>query len=358
MKLSFVLSLFCCLSAFGFYDTRDFERVFQPGKWELKVAPGLFQSSANYSKSGGSFDSLPNGQNFQLLNVDMGTRVSLSRLMGLYVDGRYANAQSKDPTLNRTNAQFNRVLVGADLLFLNEGLQLIPDFYAVIPVAQNSADSVQTGEGAQEGTARALLRWHWGRFRQTGSAGFTYRTGGRSALIPYSLASEVSIGRSAIGGEVRGFTTIMDDDKTSTPAARETEPFRVNAGSARFNSVNPSLLEANAWYKFSTPGWALEVGGGTTLNGTNAAAGTNIFAVYRLFFQSQAKPPATQATDGFEEETQDGVNQRYFQAPTPTPKPTPDPKVNPEAARKQLQQELNQTEMKIELKPQRPKKRP
>jgi hypothetical protein len=328
--------------------------------WELEANSSLYQTQNNYLRSGNTFDGLPNGGSYQLINIDLGARKSFSHAWAAYLETRIGAAESRDATMTRTTSQFNQILVGTDFIMTDGAFKLIPDLQFVLPlvrVDQNS-NNVQSAEGAMEVMGRVIARFDITRLRNQTFVGVTYRDEGRATLLNYGAGTELALGTSFLGAEVRGFSTIINDQYTSNSTQREGAALRLNGGSTKFNSINPSLLDSNYWYRWDNKKWGLQIGGGFSITGASYAAGMQFFTnfIYRLYTDDSKRSEPAKKTDleKFQEETNDGVDQILFQPPPP-PKPTGPS----EAAKKRqrLKEELNKTEMQIELKSKKKRKK-
>src|SRR4051794_22106693 len=72
-------------------------RTYLQRSWQFDLQTTYYQATANYSKSGGQYDSLPSGYGYQLLDFDMGARWIPMANWGVYSSTRVSNAESKDP---------------------------------------------------------------------------------------------------------------------------------------------------------------------------------------------------------------------------------------------------------------------
>lgn len=355
MSVRLSLSSFLFLALLFHIKANAFSEYKRYGEnlWELEFAGSNFDTNANYTRAGGSYDSLPNGNSFKLINIDLGARYCITNKMGLFAKSRVGIAESRDPALTRNNSQLNRASLGADLLMVDRAVKLIPEIMVHFPLAKNEPNTTeaQTSEGDLEMLGRLIVRQDFWRLHNQASLGMNYREAGRSSLITYGLGTEFDIGHSYLGTSVDGYSTMMQDESSGTPSAREANPLSVNAQSAIFNSVNPTLMSANFWYRFDNKKTSFQIGYGATVTGSNSAQGQTIFANMIYRFQTESSHPVEKQRpelERFKEETTDEVDQQLFQTPTPTPPPAP-PKVN-KNSRKRLQLELDQTEMQIELK--------
>lgn len=343
-------------------------RTYLHHSWQFDLQTTYYQATANYTKDGGKFDSLPSGYGYQLLDFDMGARWIPLTNWGVYASTRVSNAESKDLITTRRNSSFTQAVLGTDYLMNSSSrkYELIPDFSLTLPMERidTQSDEVLNREGAIEATARLISRAHWGRFSPFAFIGFTYRDEDRSSLLPYGLGSELQFTGWALGGEIRGYETVIKDKYTNDRIKREVIAPQ-NGGALHYYAVDPSLLETNIWMRTRfMESWSFKFGGGTSLTGAATSAGWNVFAGLSYSFQpssSQAPSyPLKKEEDPirFKEETNDGVNQDLFRPPPP-PEPPPEvktpSKTKAEDPKKKLQKELEQTEFQIELK--RPKRR-
>ncbi len=351
--LSFFITL-GTLQAFGFSEYKKYADQL----WEFELNSSLYQTQNNYSRSGNTFDSLANGGSYSLTNVDLGGRWSFTKSWALYTEARMGAAESKLSGVTRSTSQFNQVTLGTDFILSDGNFRLTPDLQVVMPLARvdSSSNNVQTAEGAVEASAKMIARFDWSSFLNQTFLGMTYRDEGRSTLLTYGAGTEIPVGFGSLGAEVRGFSSVINDQYTSNPSTRETTALRVNGGSTKFNSINPSLLESNFWYRWDNKKWGLQVGAGTSITGASISAGSQFFAnfIYRLTAKEiqKSQPAPRTDLDKFKEETNDGVDQVLFQPPPP-PKPVPvksSPAKAAQKKRKKLKDELDQTEMQVELK--------
>jgi len=379
MKLSVLLFsllsstlLLCAVQAragLPLYDEAG--RSYRLGRWQFDAQVTSYQATANYTKSGGEYSSLPSGYSYTLLDFDFGARWVPSSRWAVYATSRVSNAESKDNVSTRRDSTLTQAVVGTDFLFYSsKRLDLYPDFSLTVPLKRvdPAADDVVAGEGAMELSGKIIGRINWGVFDPFAFIGFTYRDEDRSSLMPFGAGAELQFSKWHLGGEVRGYQTVIADKFADNPYRREIVAAR-NGNALRYYAVDPSLLETNFWLRGNlTPTWAMKFGGGTSITGSNTAAGWSVFAgiTYSPEFTPGRPSPIvapykerqTEDTQVFQEETSDGVDQNLFRKPPPpVPVAPPAPKPNPEVQKKKLQNELDQTEFQIELKSTKKKKR-
>ena len=171
-----------------------------------------------------------------------------------------------------------------------------------------------------------------------------------------------------LGGEIRGYQTVIKDQYTNDPVKREVIVAK-NGNSLRYDSVDPSLLESNFWIGGTGKSLGWKLGGGTTVTGSSVAAGLSAFLKINYQFEataSHSEPIPTASphsqerpdVEKFQEDVNDGVNQELFEGPgQQQPKPvikipakTPNQQDTTSGSEQQLQEELKKTEFQIELK--------
>ncbi|PIS10049.1 MAG: hypothetical protein COT73_11405, partial [Bdellovibrio sp. CG10_big_fil_rev_8_21_14_0_10_47_8] len=285
MKLSvifptLVVALSFSIAQAGVSLFDESSRAYDSGALNVETVGSYFTSTANYTKEGGQYESLPSGGSYQLMDVDFGARWTPDRTWGFYGTSRVSNAEGKDNFNTRGNSSLSQATLGIDMLMIsNSKFDLIPDVNFTYPFERVSTtdDSVLNGEGAMELSARAIARLKWGKIQPFAFAGFTYRDEDRSSLLPYGLGAEWKLGSLSVGADLRGYQSIINDTYTNEQYRRHVVAYR-NGGSLKYYSVDPSLLESNFWARWQKNSLGLKVGAGTSLTGANMAAGWTLFA--------------------------------------------------------------------------------
>lgn len=367
---SIVLGLFLLSPGAGAFDNyKEFKR----DRWDFELGTNFFRSEANYSTGGSGSSSLSSGNYYQLLDVNLSTRYMPTRDWSVFAMGTISSAESKDSVATRTNSSLSQLIGGFDFVMYDGWFQLVPELAGLIPLQKvdTGADSVLNSEGVYEMWARITAQKDFGSWRGYGWIGFNYRGEERSYLMPWGFGAQIK-GRSVrLGGEIFGFQSISDDKDTSNKTIRNAYLNTVDAGSYKFYSVNPSVVDSLAYFTWMINSkWSLQANGGLTLTGENSAAGFHVGGFVRYSFDMSegyvekpyiAPAPSPVPTGRsnmyrrddqelssstkvrqFKEQTNDGVDQQIFK-----PRPT---KRKPRVKDKQLQDQLNDTEFQIELK--------
>lgn len=373
LTLSFAGLLLFSQSAGALDNYKEFHR----DHLDFEVGTQYFYSQANYSSSGTGTQSLLNGNHYQLLDSNLTVRYVPKRDWSVFGWGTVSNSESKNSVATRTNSSLSQAGVGADFVMYSESFQLIPEIIAVMPLEQvdPTSDTVLNNEGVMEVRSRLIAQKDFGGLRGYAWLGFNYRGDGRSFLLPWGVGTQLKLRRLRVGAELFGYQS-MSEDTNKNSILRTAYINTVNAGSMRFYSVDPSLIDSQLYATWLvSPKLSLQVQGGTTLAGSNMAEGFHVGGLISYSFdltqgyseESYAEPTHSEVpgyrsnmyeestlsserkVKQFQEVVDDGVDQNLFKAP---PKPKK-PQINEE----ELQRQLDQTEFDVELKAKKKKKK-
>lgn len=354
----------------------DSYKEYRRDHWDLELGTDYFYSESNYPTSGGAAQNLPSGNHYSLLNVNLATRYVPRRDWSIFAWGSVANSESKDSLSVRQNSSLTELAVGADFVMYSNEFQLIPEFIAVAPLAKvdPTSDVVMNHEGVFELRSRLRFQKDFGSVRGYGWVGFDFRGEGRSFLAPWGVGTQLKLSRVRLGAELFGYQSITEDTDRNW-SQRTSYINGVNAGSLRFYSIEPSVVDSKVYAMWlMSSRWSLQGQVGTTLSGESMAAGFHVGGFLRYAFdltegyreQPYVAPVESQIPASpsnmyqetplsserkvrrFEEQLDDGVDQRLFRA-----RPTPKPRVNDV----ELQKQLDDTEFNVELKAKKKKKK-
>lgn len=365
------LSIQCLAqSALAVDNYKTFRRDF----WEFEASTQFYKTEANYTSKFGSFSKLSNGNYFQQLDLNFGSRWVFDKDFAVFGYLGVGNAESKTSGTVRSNSALSNGMIGMEYLVYSDFIQIIPELSVVIPLETYTAtgDTVMNNEGVFELRPAITVQSDFaGSFIWYTKGGFTYRDQGRSFLLPWHVGLEMKLPSSRIGGRVFGYQSLTDDKDTSNQSARLSATDTVNGGSLNWYAINPSKISTEAYFRFRvTDGWVGQVSGGLDLTGARSSAGYFVGAFLRyaidtsnwyrekpveyvetpvtrpkgdsqMYKEKPAPPPQ------FKENTDDGVDQKIFRI-----KP-----VTPEPATGELQKELQDAEMKVKLRTNKSKKK-
>lgn len=363
--LVFSLFAFASLSAMARHPLLDeSSRNYEPQHWQNELQFNYFKATANYSSEGGSYTDLPSGAEYQLTQIDFGSRYTMNHKWAFYLTSQWAQASAKYANKSYENNSLTYLQLGADHPMISEkNWSMLADGSVLFPLQRYAVDSSQTfnQEGAAEITGRVILKSKLNNIHPFASIGLTYRDENRSSLLPWAVGAELALSTFSLGAELRGFQSILRESK-STTLEKSSRTLAANGQSLQFNSSNPNLLETNFWLESKISArWAVKAGGQYTMTGASYAAGWGGFAMLRfdLDEKSWAQKINTrqkQKNDeiNFDENTSDGVDQKLFVPDEPITNDGPVPNSEyRKKAQKQKQDNSNveqSNQYKIKLK--------
>jgi len=329
MKIANTLStllmtlLFLALSTEMAWASYDDYMHFRKGTYDFQLETQYFKTNANYMTSGDSFQGLLYGQSYDITNIYLKTRYDLSRRSSMYGHFNIANATSHGIDANRSNSSVPEMLAGYAYMPYSEGFDMILDFNVLIPFYKinENTDSSLNSEGVLEATALLRLQKELAPLLMFGYVGVDFRQS-RSSLVPWGAGVEFSYPSWSLGGKIFGHQSVTDDPDTNNKTQRLIVINRVNASSFKFYSVNPSLVDSEVYAKIKfKKSWTVAGGIGSTITGTNSAAG--LHGGVSLMYSWDSEPSYyLKQEDGissekklpkFKEEINDGVDQKLFQ---------------------------------------------
>lgn len=314
-------------------------QVFKKGRFDVNVQTQFFKTEANFS-SGGQKDNLAASNYLQNLEVTPTVRWELIEDLGLIAGFNIASSESSDQLATRKNSTFNRIDVGADLMYWNSDYH--ESFFRLIysktlEPADFATDSVFNSEGTNEIKPEVVFRFDFEGIYPFFQGGLNFRSEGLSHLLTYGIGAEARFAELGLGAAIYGRASVSDDSHTNTPGDRDIVNNRVNAGSKKYFAVNPNStdLEVNLNFAFNQ-NMLLKIFGGYTLIGSNSAVGYTVGADLNFNFnlggistsrsthstapvyrEKISRDPTPQ---DFKEDTNDGVNQEYFKPVKPQDK--------------------------------------
>jgi hypothetical protein len=279
-----IVSIFSVLSqaALAFDNFKDFHR----DHWDWEVNGQYFYSEANYD-NGGNHSSLTSGNHYQLIDTSLQTRY-MRKDSSFFGAINIGNAEAKDSVSTRSNSVINWALAGYDFVAYSDAVDLVPEFTIQIPFERvdPSSDSTLTSEGVWQATGRLIAQKNMDWWRLYGWLGLQYRGEGRSYLLPWGVGLHWQLEKVLLGVELFGYQSITDDKDTGNNATvRNAFLNTVDAGSYKFYSVNPSVVDSQVYLTWLVNReWSLQVNGGTTLAGANMAEGFHVGGFVRMSF--------------------------------------------------------------------------
>ena len=283
--------------------------------WDFELVGNYYQTTANYLSEGFVFETLPNGSSYRLFTSDFNVRYHLSSPWAFFVDSQIGYAESRSRTEQRSNSTLNYIRLGTDFTLSQGRVSWIPEFTFLYPLRKNSlsGDEVATSQGAMEVGARMIAQARFSLFRTAFYGGFNYRNEGVGSQIPYGGLLEMQVRKFVLGNELKGYRTVGLNLSSSEDTERNQWASRVNGGSRKFASANPSLLENVTWIRWVLgPSFYMQMQGAFSVTGSNTAAGWSLGASLLYRFRPDL-PSVSQKSEKFQNDFKDGVDQELFE---------------------------------------------
>lgn len=373
-KKLIIFFLFLSIGIGSFAHAFENQHEYRERQFDLLVSGSYFKTDGNYN-SGGSKEALPGGFSYQLIDANIRPRFVFLENWALFGSLNVGTSESKDNIKTLTNSTMNWASIGTDYRWLHGDFNLYSDLEVIIPFEKVSTtmDTSLNWDGAIHVRPRVLGEFIFGTFVPYGYAGLDWRDKGLSTLALFGggLRFDFAMGMQ-LGFELNGYTSIKDDQYTDRVSERESIISNFNANSKKFYSINPSALDTDIYFKYRfSPNWQMGVTGGLTLSGSQMASGYHGGGFVKFSFGEGARSspvhnhtsemdreinrPAPQPHKEFQEDTEDGVDQQYFNA-VPAVRPAP-PASSPPANSNPTSSSGGPEDYQIQLKKMKVKKR-
>ncbi|MGE4132036.1 MAG: hypothetical protein AB7F86_10400 [Bdellovibrionales bacterium] len=244
--------------------------------FRLDASASYFSSQTNYAAGGGGTEDLPNGGYFTEYVGIFKYIQDLNDNHRLYGGMAFSFTESEDGTTTRSNSGVRELLFGGQYWGWASGKYfVIPQLDVVYPLfrVSRSSDDALLGEGALKVKAGSWLTWTAGDLWPFVFLGYEYRDEGRSHAIPYSIGAKYKLSPLWFQLEYRGYERLFDNADTENRASRDAFLRKVDGGSYRYYSLNPSMSEVAAQVGFSFGAIGVSGGVAYTVNGDSEALG-------------------------------------------------------------------------------------
>lgn len=322
-------------------------KTYTPGQLQSYLGLDFLYGNGYYDDSGTGKTLYNSSDYLYVMQIPFGARYSFndSWAFGAEVQIGASESKTSDPIYKgtRSNSTLNEISIFTDFLLIENPIELIPElkFTNNLEKISETTDDVMTSEGVMSATAALRAQQQFGSFIVFGRLGYTYRSGGRSQLLPYSVAFAYSTPTyKMFGVEVSGFQSVSDDKDKDNSVLRNATISRTEAGVRRFYSINPSMTDVSVFANLNfKEKWKIDFNLGYIVAGTSYAQGIHGGLVlgynfdlarkikveapaYSLPIDKDSQISTDKEIENFKEEVNDGVDQELFK-PTPTPKPVP-----------------------------------
>ena len=282
-----------------------------------------FFTKANYEAGGGSYVDLLGGAEYSSLLLDLGAQYAFTPRLYLGGELGIANSESSINGIKRTNSTLGEAKAWVQYVAPVKFLRVVPEAVFIYPFnrIESTADEVLTGEGAMGIQPGVWLIKAFKRLEIFSYLGGRYQDEERSGLAIYRIGSQFKFASFFAGGSFNGFESVTDDK--GSEATRLAVTRRVNGGSFKYYSYNPSLMEVDLWagMNFSKTSNA-RLGLSQTINGESSAHGMTIHLAYQfqMMGPSAGRPNQPSYDPKFELENED-YDETLFEADPAKPAP-------------------------------------
>ncbi len=272
----------------------------------LEPVAGYFLTSENFDADSARVPVTNNASNSRLL-LDLNASFGLSD--DFFVFGRLSLHSARVTILDQTNSSsfgLSDQLAGFAYRALrsDSGISLNLQTEASLPAYNNTnaknAGEAYLGDGTIDVTGAAFLEFPLGSSREIyleGGGGYTYRSKGFSACLPYSLKLKRDPALKGLMYEagVTGQFSLKSDIATNDIQAQsilDQDRLAGSGGSNLINALNPSWIQLTGKIGFkNSRGQILYAGVSAPFFGTNAPAGFGVSVGATLDFNASKAPP-------------------------------------------------------------------
>jgi hypothetical protein len=264
----------------------EFVPRFDGRTFGIELTGEYYTTEENLDGTDGSREAII-GDSFDTFSVKGAIDYSIKRNWIVGAGAEIVNATSSNSNTffnnldaDRSATEFNNASIFTRLQLQAGTLRLVPSLYGTwtLQEVNRNTNDVITGEGANQAELGAWAIIEAGALEPYAYAGYRYQEDGRAHLMPWRVGSQVNLAGFFFRGELGGHLTLRDDEFTANSSARRDVTNRVNAGSYRYYSVDPNLIEARLEGGIPASRELEIVGGAThTLAGESVAYGYSLY---------------------------------------------------------------------------------
>lgn len=261
------------------------------GEWSFTDHLSYFRSGANFDNAGTNTSGLPLGGYYSLLHNQFSASYDAFKDWRFHASTGFGYAIGNNSNTTYSGFAMTEVSGGAQYWFKRRSWALVPSFQAAFPFKRVTFDTndslVNEGSAWLEPGAWGVL--YLRPVNVYGYLGYRHQDGGRAGLLMSEAGVSYRFPSSRIRGGMRGQTAVVNDTHTGDQEhIRNVVTSRVDAGSFKFYSVNPTLYEVYAEMDWIvTRQWEVGAGGAYTVYGAHAAHGWTALAMARFRIPSE-----------------------------------------------------------------------
>ncbi len=222
-------------------------------EYHLKIQPNYFSSTENLNNDGQKI-SLGNGSKFTNLTTRTSIYYSWLNSLQVLAGGDFAYSQSTRGNEDRSNLNFSEVFVGTRYFFERKYISLIPD--VLLSLATSAVDPYGD-EVLMSEHAHSLNLGLWSLIKLKTFFPYAYvgtkiMSDDRAWFYLLRLGLKYQLSDFSVYADICNTAPFRDDKNVETPQNRWIVTDRTNAGSYKFYSVNPEMIEFTLGSNFVT----------------------------------------------------------------------------------------------------------
>lgn len=286
------LLFFALLSAAGLSTAKaESTPRFDGRNFGVELEGEYFMTDENLDGTTGERTGLGDDNSFETFTTKAKIDYSLKRnwLIGGGGEFVYASSSRFDNVLgeteNKSGTEFNSLNAYTQFQLQTGTFRIVPQAIGTFTIEKvnRSTNDVLTGEGTNQVEVGSWAMVDIALSEAYGYVGYRYQDDDRAHLLPWRLGDQFYIFRTVYTRvEIGGHIPVKDDKYVNQRAYRTFVTNTVNAGSYRYYSVNPNLIEARVEAGLNASP-EFEVYGGLThtLAGEAVAYGLSVYGGVR-----------------------------------------------------------------------------
>jgi len=216
------------------------------GQLHLGATQGYFNSTENFSTSGGGFSSLPKDGKYEVFNTTFLVDYDFSRSWRVTSDFNAINVSASNSSYSHSNFHLGELGLGGEAWADLGPLPFVFHTRLGVPLFEpDLLDSSSFGsDGAMNAELGVLMRPKFSRIQGKFGLSALWRGNNLSTLLPWTAGAALSLPVGQIGGGVRGFQTLISDSESTAERTKRSNAItNGQAGSFAELTTDPELMQ-------------------------------------------------------------------------------------------------------------------
>jgi hypothetical protein len=286
----------------------EIPQVWKKGYSEFRTTTSYYTTSANFAERG-SYESLPGGRSLTNINLRSQLRHNFVQDLSAYVGATISQTSAKAGSVTRENSALSEIYFGVTkTIFRKPNFILLGELEGSFSTNKIDPQTTEalTNDGVDYLLPRLLAKKMMRKFWLGATLGFKLRDEGLSGLLLWSDRVGYNFGKFDASIGMSGFESVKKDEVPQS--TRDAVTTRVNAGSFRFYSHNPALMQIDAALDWkATPSLGTSFFASQALDGQRYSSGLTLGFQLRYEFGlsrgSVGKSPKKSPEKEFEVDT-------------------------------------------------------